>query len=103
MNRLKNQRIIPLVSFAVSRVGGMSSSNYWDVATMLEVSCINNDWTMAKRVMPRVLDLGKESWMVKTTLDNLNILKKAITRERHDYPDPDLDEIIINMEQIIQK
>jgi hypothetical protein len=97
----KAKELIPLVSFAVSRVGGMSSSNYWDVATMLELSCINNDWTMAKRVLPRVLDLGIESWMVQTTFDNLNMLKKAIIRQGHDYPD--LDVIMINMEQIIQK
>ena len=55
---------------------------------------------MAKRVLPRVLDLGKEPWMIKTTLDNLNMLKKDITLQGHDYPD--LDEIIINMEQIFE-
>ena len=82
----------------ISRVGGMSSSNYWDVATMLELSCINNDLTMAKRVIPEFINLGKEPWMVKTTLENLNMLKKSITLQGHYYPKS--DEIIINMEQI---
>lgn len=87
------KELIPLVSFAVSRVGGISSSNYWDVATILELSCINNDWTMAKRVLPKVLDLGKESWMLKTTSANLNMLKKATSSQ-------DLDEIIRYLDQI---
>ena len=97
----KAKELIPLVSFAVSRVGGINSSNYWDVATMLELSCINNDWTMAKHVLPRVLDLGVESWMVKSTINNLNMLKNALIRQGRHYSD--LDEIMINMEQIIEQ
>ena len=33
-----------LVSFSVARRGGASSSDYLDVATVLEMACINNDW-----------------------------------------------------------
>ena len=95
----KAKELIPLVSFAVSRKGGISSSNYWDVVTMLELSCINNDWTMAKRIIPKVLDLAKESWMLKTTLDNLNILKKAPSSKDHDATH--LDEITSYIEQTI--
>jgi len=53
-------RLAPLVSFAVARRGGVSSNDYWDLATVLELSAIGNDWTLAARVLPRVLAAGKQ-------------------------------------------
>jgi hypothetical protein len=32
------QQLIPLVSFAVARRGGASSSDYWDLVTVLELA-----------------------------------------------------------------
>ncbi len=36
-------RPAPLVSFAVARRGGTKSSNYWDLATVLELACISTE------------------------------------------------------------
>ncbi|MBV9767191.1 MAG: DUF4071 domain-containing protein [Acidobacteriaceae bacterium] len=85
-------RLVPLVSFAVARRGGASSNDYWDLATTLEMSAIANDWNMAGRVLPKLLSVGKASWMIKTTRDNLLLLKAA--RERAAQTTGQLNEII---------
>jgi len=89
-------RLVPLVSFAVARRGGASSSDYWDLATVLELAAIGNDWPMARRVLPRVLAAGNESWKIRTTCDNLLLLKAA--RQRAGQPASQLDEVIQPME-----
>ena len=73
-------RLLPLVSFAVERRGGASSSNYWDLATVLELACIGDDWATANRVLPKVILAAINSFETATTLGNLHLLKQA--RER---------------------
>jgi len=85
-------RLVPLVSFAVARRGGASSSDYWDLATVLELACIGNDWPMAAGVLPRVLAAAAYSWMTETTYNNLILLRKA--RERQGQSLPNLEEIV---------
>ncbi len=85
-------RLVPLVSFAVARRGGASSSDYWDLATVLELSSIGGDWAMATRVLPKVLNAGKSSWMIETTMKNLNLLKAA--REREGQAPAQLDQML---------
>lgn len=85
-------RLVPLVSFAVARRGGVSSNDYWDLATVFELSAIGNDWTMVTRVLPKTLAAGKTSWMIKTTWDNLLLLRSA--RERAGQSIPELEQVI---------
>jgi tetratricopeptide (TPR) repeat protein len=92
----KADRLVPLVSFAVARRGSASSSDYWDLATVLELSAIGNDWKMVSRVLPRALAAAKASWMVKTTWDNLRLLQAA--RQRAGQQSPDLGETIRYLE-----
>jgi hypothetical protein len=81
------QQLVPLVSFAVARRGGASSSDYWDLATVLELACIGNDWNAAISVLPKVMDKAQESWMPETTLGNLNMLKQTIAYQGQDSPE----------------
>jgi tetratricopeptide (TPR) repeat protein len=97
----KAKEYAPLVSFSVARRGGASSSDYWDVATVLEMACINNDWNAASRTLPKVLNLAmlkKESWMPKSTMDNLIMLKSRQTKGS-----PELDGIIEHLRQCVTK
>ena len=73
-------RLVPLVSFAVVRRGGAASSDYWDLATVLELSAIGNEWKLVNRILPKTLAAGKASWMIETTRDNLLLLKSARDR-----------------------
>ena len=90
-------RLVPLVSFAVARRGGASSSDYWDLATVLELGSIGNDWTMVKNVLPKVLNAGKASWQIKTTWDNLELLKSA--RAKADQSLPELENVLKDLEK----
>jgi hypothetical protein len=85
-------KLVPLVSFAVARRGGASSADYWDLATVLELAAIGSDWAIAKSVLPKTLAAAKASWQIKTTLDNLLLLKKA--RESAGQGQVQLDPII---------
>jgi tetratricopeptide (TPR) repeat protein len=72
---MEAQRLAPLVSFGVARRGGASSSDYWDLATVLELSVIGENWKMANRVLPKVMVSAKAAWNIKTTLDNLFLVQ----------------------------
>ena len=73
-------RLVPLVTFAVSRRGGLESSDYWELATVVEVGAVSSDWATVGKALPRTLAATSDSWKIKTTLDNLVLLKLA--RER---------------------
>lgn len=74
------ERLVPLVAFAVARRGGATSSDYWGLATVLELSCIGGDWESASRVLPRALAAARDSFMLRTTLGNLDLLAQARSR-----------------------
>jgi tetratricopeptide (TPR) repeat protein len=90
-------RLLPLVSFAVERRGGASSGNYWDLATVLELACIGDDWATANRVLPKVILAATNSFETATTLGNLRLLKKALERTAREVAKLDgiLDELSI--------
>src|SRR6266513_2722886 len=88
-------RLLPLVSFAVARRGGASSSDYWDIATALELACIGEDWPLALRILPRALIATTNSFSTQTTLGNLQLLKEA--RERSGQSTPELDAILTEL------
>ena len=73
-------RLLPLVSFAVERRGGANSSDYWDLATVLELACIGDDWATANRVLPKMILAATNSFETATTLGNLRLLKQALER-----------------------
>ena len=95
----KAEQLAPLVSFAVARRGGVSSNNYWDLATVLELNCISSDWFSAGKVLPKVLDRAKESWMLKLTLEDLTMLKQSHVDQGHKTEK--LQEIIKEFEKCI--
>ena len=67
-------RLAPLVTFAALRQGGAEASDYWTVATVIELACTSRDYGLAERCLPRAFTLAKESWMFKTTADNLRLI-----------------------------
>jgi len=90
-------RLLPLVNFAVERRGGASSGNYWDLATVLELACIGDDWPTANRVLPKVILAATNSFETATTLGNLRLLKKALERTAREVAKLDgiLDELSV--------
>jgi tetratricopeptide (TPR) repeat protein len=86
------ERLVPLVSFAVARRGGASSSDYWDLATLLELACIAEDWATAGRVLPKVIYNARASFQTASSIGNLRLLKQA--RERTGREVTDLEDIL---------
>jgi tetratricopeptide (TPR) repeat protein len=91
------EQMLPLVNFAVARRGGAASSDYWDLATVLELAAIGSDWKSANAVLPRTLAAAKFAWHVQTTIANLEMLQQA--REGSGTQVPQLVEIIGYLKQ----
>ena len=79
-------RLMPLVSFAVDRKGGLASGDYWVRATFLELAAVRRDWSAALKALPKVLMTANASWMVESTLKNLRLLQAARRRSGEDVP-----------------
>ena len=78
-SRAEIDRLLPLVMFAVLRQGGAESSDYWTLATVLELSLVGGDQRMANKVLPRLLATDAQGWMLQTTLDNMRLILKHQT------------------------
>jgi MAP3K TRAFs-binding domain len=74
------QELQPVVLFAIGRRGGLGSSDYWDVATVLELAVIGRDQALAEKALGRIELLEPQDWERKTTADNLGILAEALER-----------------------
>jgi hypothetical protein len=74
----KAKGLIPIVYFAADRSIGPSSNDYWALATLLEINCINNDYAKMQEILPKVLSEAKESWMAETTMDNIKLLRESL-------------------------
>jgi tetratricopeptide (TPR) repeat protein len=85
----KVERLLPLVSFAVERRGGAVSRDYWDLATVLELACIGEDWATANRILPKAILAVTDSFKTATTLGNLRLLKQARERAGRDVTELD--------------
>ena len=86
------QNLARHVQFAVIRRGGLASSDYWDLATLLELACITNDWDVAKKACEKCLYAAGEGWMLETTCETLLLLYSIAKRNKD--PLGELDNII---------
>ncbi|HEU5239696.1 MAG TPA: TRAFs-binding domain-containing protein [Pyrinomonadaceae bacterium] len=91
----KVERLLPLVNFAVERRGGARSTDYWDLATALELACIGQDWASANRILPKAILAATNSFKTAATLGNLRLLKQA--RQRTGRQVAELDGILTEL------
>jgi len=82
------KRTVPLVSFALSRLGALKSKDYWQVATVFELAISGNDSDTALRALEIMQTLDAEPWKLKTTRDNLKLLLDSV-------PDDVLDKALV--------
>lgn len=74
------RQVAPVVSFAVARKGALRSSDYWTLATVLEIATVQGDEDVGRRALSGMLDTRPDPWMLNTTADNLEILTEALPR-----------------------
>ena len=88
------ERLTPAVSFAVARRGGAASSDYWDLATVLELAAVSGDWKVTDSVLGRAVNQAGAAWMLDTTSANLQMIRDL---RRRSGPTPQLDKIIAEL------
>ena len=74
------RRVVPAVAFAVARLGGLNSQDYWQVATVLELSVLAGEWEDASRALERIaaLDPAPTPMNLHTTADNLKLFASTL-------------------------
>ena len=65
-----------LVMFAAIRQGGAEASDYWTLATVLELAIVGRDDQLVDRVLLRLVATEPEGWMLTTTADNLELVRQ---------------------------
>ena len=78
------ERLVPLVSFAVARRGGMASSDYWDLATTLTLAVLDHADDIVAVVLPKLLVAATHSWMVETTADDFEKMINTLQNNHKD-------------------
>ena len=76
----KAKELITSIKVSLARRGGLDSENYWDLATNLEIACIENDSKLIDRIMPKLSIRVKESFMPETTAREYKDLKEFVTQ-----------------------
>lgn len=80
----EHEHLVPLVTFAAMRKGGEKATDYWTLATMIELSCHSRNMAMAQRCFPRAVTLvqqASEPWMLKTTMNNLLLIASCFDQK----------------------
>jgi hypothetical protein len=72
----RRQRILPVVQYAVERKIGAGKPDYWDYATMLELSVLANDENGVIEWLGKALNAVREKWQPETTLRNLRLIRE---------------------------
>ncbi len=73
-NTEKAAGLVPLVQYAVAREGGDTSTDYWNLATQIELAAIGNQAQTAHNLLPRLFDSAKAGWELDSTASNLERL-----------------------------
>jgi len=89
------RELSPVVAFAVAARHGLDSSDYWDIATVLELAVVNLDVASARAAARRLVYIGGPGWRLRTTSGNLERLREA--HACRVGPLPWLDEILLRI------
>lgn len=80
----RRDELLPIVTYAVKRrVASSRGGDYWDVATLLELSALGGDERTARGLVPQVLAQRTDAWQSETTARNLRLMREALER-RHE-------------------
>lgn len=78
--------VVPLVRFAVERRIALGAPDYWDYATLIELSVIEKDEAGAADALAHALSLVRERWEPESTARNLSMIRRARERRRETVP-----------------
>jgi hypothetical protein len=76
--------LLPVVRFAVKNRLASKSPDYWDHATLLELSVLADDRLGAEEALADALAAVREPWEPKTTARNLSLIREARSKRGRD-------------------
>jgi hypothetical protein len=82
----RREKILPVVSYAVGRKIAKGNADYWDYATLLELSVLAKDEQRAMQYAGDALAAVRESWEPETTLRNLRLISAARAGRNEELP-----------------
>ncbi len=71
------KEVFPVVRYAVEQKMKASSPDYWDYATMVELSVIEKDWAKCGEALGQALASVREIWEPQTTAKNIRYIKES--------------------------
>jgi hypothetical protein len=71
------QELLPVVRYAVMRRLAASQPDYWDYATLVELSILTRDHEAAEKWLRKAVPAMRESWEGETTANNLRLIADA--------------------------
>ncbi|MCK1338627.1 DUF4071 domain-containing protein [Bradyrhizobium sp. 38] len=81
---VRQAELLPVILFAVRRRLVSKVSDYWDHATLLELSVLQRDQVGAAVAMADTLTSIREVWEPKTTARNLRLIREARAKRGED-------------------
>ena len=79
----RKAKILPVVYYSVTRKAA-SNADYWDYATLLELSVLGNDRDAADENLSEVTAYARHAWEVQSTKRNLGLIRKAREARQED-------------------
>jgi hypothetical protein len=73
--------ILPVVQYSVERKITKGKPDYWDYATMLELSVLGRDEDKALDFLSKACACIRENWEPETTARNLRLIREARERQ----------------------
>ena len=82
----RRKALIPVVTYAVEQKIAKGKPDYWDYATVLELSVIAKNEPRAQDAIGNVLASVREKWEPETTARNLRIIREAREKRKEVFP-----------------
>jgi hypothetical protein len=80
----RQAELLPVVRFAVKNRLASKSPDYWDYATLLELSILAEDRHGAEQALADALATVREPWEPETTARNLRLIREVRSRRSRD-------------------
>jgi len=82
----RRREILPVVYYAVEQRIRSGAADYWDYASLLELTVLANDEAKGVDALGRSLARVRESWEPRTTARNLRLIREARQRREAESP-----------------
>ncbi len=86
------EKLARMVYASTEMANGKNSRDYWCLATLLELACINRDTSEIRTILPLVLEVAQHDWEIDSTLSNLTKLQNQ--RNTSGEATAELDKVI---------